>query len=215
MVGFLLLHRRKILPKNPPPPPPKQQSEQGFCAKFCPNNFRWGPDSCYREEGQSSREHFREVCANAVFFVQALQGTFDHDKEQKSAISGRRLHGIFLIFSSDFSPFLQVFCANRKEIARKSPQIVEKIARVQGGEKKNAESSHVCGCHGFLGLGWCFGILAGLLGTREPFPSNFRAQQPAHHRRKNHVDRRICYPGVVYILILPLSYHREAKGRFS
>ena len=39
------------------------------------------------------------------------QDAFDHDRGQKSAISGRRLHWIFLIFSSGFFLlFLQVVC---------------------------------------------------------------------------------------------------------
>ena len=40
------------------------------------------------------------------------QDTFDHDKEQKSAISGKFLHWILKIFSSVFFfLFLQVFLA--------------------------------------------------------------------------------------------------------
>ena len=75
------------------------------------------------------------------------QDTFDHDKGQKSAISGRHLHWIFLNFLQwIFFPFLQVSLCN---LERKWPQNVEKVARFPGGEK-SVESCHVCGCHGFF-----------------------------------------------------------------
>ena len=55
------------------------------------------------------------------------QGTFDHDKGQKSAFSGRRLHWIFLNFLQwiffSFSPGFLCY------LVRKPPQNVEKIAR--------------------------------------------------------------------------------------
>ena len=76
------------------------------------------------------------------------QDTFDHDKRQKSAISGRCLHRNGFYFSPlDVFPFLEVFCVIR---CRNRPKMLEKIARFPG-EKKTAESCHVSGCHGFLG----------------------------------------------------------------
>ena len=61
------------------------------------------------------------------------QDTFDHDKGQKSAISGRRLHWILLVFSSGsfclFSP--GALC----NLVTKSPQHVERIALFPGEEK--------------------------------------------------------------------------------
>ena len=51
---------------------------------------------------------------------QIFQGMFDHDKGQKSAISGRRLHWIFGIFSSRcFSFFSRFYVQFSKEIALK------------------------------------------------------------------------------------------------
>ena len=52
----------------------------------------------------------------------------------------------FLYCPVDF-PFLQVFCV--VYLLRKSPQNVEKIARIPGGEK-SVKSCHVSGCHGVL-----------------------------------------------------------------
>ena len=84
------------------------------------------------------------------------QDAFDHNKGQKSAISGRRLHWI-LIFSSECFPFCPDLLST---LARKSPQNVEKIARFPGGEK-SVEPCHVSGCHGFFGpdLGYSTVIL--------------------------------------------------------
>ena len=76
-----------------------------------------------------------------------FQDTFDHDKGQKSAFSGRCLHWIFWIFSSGFFYVSPGFLCS---LVRKSPQNVEKIAQFPGGEKI-AESCHVPGCHGFYG----------------------------------------------------------------
>ena len=74
-----------------------------------------------------------------------IQDTFDHDKGQKSAISGRRLHWISQIFSSRCFPFFSRFSVQfSKEIAKN----VEKIARFPDREK-SAESCHLSGCHGF------------------------------------------------------------------
>ena len=46
---------------------------------------------------QREREEIAETFWQCTFSLDA-QDTFDHDKGQKSAISGRRLHWIFLIF---------------------------------------------------------------------------------------------------------------------
>ena len=46
------------------PPEKKSSSEQVFL-----NNFRWVPDSCHREEGESSRELFEKVRVNTAFFL--------------------------------------------------------------------------------------------------------------------------------------------------
>ena len=74
------------------------------------------------------------------------QDTFNHDKGQKSGISGRRLHWIFFFLFSpvDFSPG---FCVCN--LVRKSLQNVEKIAHFQA--EKNVDSCHVSGCHGLFG----------------------------------------------------------------
>ena len=73
-----------------------------------------------------------------------IQSTFDHDKGQKSAISGRRLHwrlstGIFGFFSSIYVQFSKTSPLKSGESSEKS-----------SGENR-AKSCHVCGCHGFFG----------------------------------------------------------------
>ena len=45
-------------------PKVKSSAEQVFL-----NNFRWVPASCHREEGKSSRELFKKVRADEVFWV--------------------------------------------------------------------------------------------------------------------------------------------------
>ena len=77
-----------------------------------------------------------------------IEDTFDHNKGQKSAISGRRLHWNFLNFSSGyffwlFSRFTVYFS---KEMAPKCGE----SCPISGGEK-GVESCHVSGCHGFFG----------------------------------------------------------------
>ena len=72
------------------------------------------------------------------------QGTFDHDKGQKSAISGRRLHwrlsiGFFAFFSSIYVQFSKTSPPKSGESSEKS-----------SGENR-VKSCHVCGCHGFFG----------------------------------------------------------------
>ena len=74
-----------------------------------------------------------------------FQEAFDHDKGQKSAVSGRRLHWMFWIFSNGILPFSSTFSV---WCSKKSTQNVEKIARFPGGEK-SLELCHVSGCHVF------------------------------------------------------------------
>ena len=52
-----------------------------------------------------------------------IQGTFDHDKGQKSAISGRLLHWRL---STGFFVFSPVFMCN---LVRRAPQNLEKVAK--------------------------------------------------------------------------------------
>ena len=66
------------------------------------------------------------------------QDKFDHDKGQKSAISGRRLHWIFCFFSSICVQF-------SKTSPLKSGESSEKFR----GENR-VKSCHVCGCHSFF-----------------------------------------------------------------
>ena len=76
-----------------------------------------------------------------------VQDTFDHDKGQKSAISGRAPSRLdFFKFSPVDSPFSPDFLCN---LVRKSPQNVKKISRSPGGEK-SIESCDVFGCLGFF-----------------------------------------------------------------
>ena len=81
-------------------------------------------------------------------YLSLCQDACGHDKGQKSTISGRRLHWIF-----EFSPvdFLRLSPGLLCKLVRKSPQNVEKIARLPGGEK-SVESCHASGCHGFFFL---------------------------------------------------------------
>ena len=67
------------------------------------------------------------------------QDKFDHDKGQKSAISGRRLHWIFCFFSSIYVEFSKTSPLKSGESSQKS-----------SGENC-VKSCHVCGCHGFFG----------------------------------------------------------------
>ena len=64
----------------------------------------------------------------------------DRNLQFQGAVSNR-----FFEFSPVFCRFSPVTLCN---LARKSPQNVEKIARFPGGEK-SIESRHVSGCHGF------------------------------------------------------------------
>ena len=71
------------------------------------------------------------------------QDKFDHDKGQKSAISGRRLHWTlstgFLLFSSIYVQFSKTSPVKSGESSEKS-----------SGENR-VKFCHVCGCHGFFG----------------------------------------------------------------
>ena len=73
-----------------------------------------------------------KICG-AFFGALCLRMPIDHDRGQKSAISGRRLHWIFCIFSSGIFLFSPGFLCN---LVKKSPQNVEKIARFFWAEKK-------------------------------------------------------------------------------
>ena len=73
-----------------------------------------------------------------------VQDKFDHDKGQKSAISGRRLHwrlstGFFCFFSRSSVQFSKTSPLKSGESSEKS-----------SGENR-VKSCHVCGCHGFFG----------------------------------------------------------------
>ena len=106
-----------------------------------------------REEPGMSRESCRDVPdswgvrkVSAKKFGRIFsQNTLDHDKGQKSAISGRRLHwrlstGFFFAFSPVF------MCKFSKTSPVKSGESSEKSS----GENR-IKSCHVCGCHGFFG----------------------------------------------------------------
>ena len=77
-----------------------------------------------------------------------FQDKFDHDKGQKSAISGRRLHwrlstGFFCFFSSIYVQFSKTSPLESGESSEKSR-----------GENR-VKSCHVCGCHGYFGPDFC------------------------------------------------------------
>ena len=72
------------------------------------------------------------------------QDAFDHDKGQKSAISGRRLHWRL---STGFFAFSPVFMCN---LVRRAPQNLEKVAK-NPVEKIASNPVTSCGCHGFFG----------------------------------------------------------------
>ena len=80
----------------------------------------------------TSLQAFHEVSSITVTWFNCFQFTmyqnaFGHDKGQKSAVSGRRLHWIFcLSFLQFVFPFSPGFLCN---LVRKSSQNVEKIAR--------------------------------------------------------------------------------------
>ena len=76
-----------------------------------------------------------------------VQDKFDHDKGQKSAISGRRLHwrlstGCFAFFSSIYVRF-----------SKTSPLKSGESNETSSGENR-VKSCHVSGCHGFFGPEW-------------------------------------------------------------
>ena len=71
------------------------------------------------------------------------QDTFDHDKGQKAAISGRRLHWIILDFLQlIFSLFSRCTVQFSKEMV---PKCGENCPI--SGRRKVRKSCHVCGCH--------------------------------------------------------------------
>ena len=84
-----------------------------------------GPVELKREKGGSG-ERGGGRSRNLQRYVQAIvvtQDKFDHDKGQKSAISGRRLHWRL---STGFCAFSPVFMCN---LARRAPQNLEKVAK--------------------------------------------------------------------------------------
>ena len=97
---------------------------------------------------QDTLRHFLACVLSVMNSPQSVinQGTFDHDRGQKSAISGRRLHctgGSPL----DFLLFLQYYVQFSKTSPLKSGESSEKST----GENR-VKSCHVCGCHGFFGV---------------------------------------------------------------
>ena len=71
------------------------------------------------------------------------QDTFDHDKGQKSAILGRRLHWRLSTGFFAFSP------GSLCNLVRGAPQNLESSEKSSG--ENRVKSCHVCGCHGFFG----------------------------------------------------------------
>ena len=72
-----------------------------------------------------------------------FQDVFDHEKGQKSAISGSAVSAGFFFSPVFFFPFSPDFLCS---LVRKSPENLENFARVPGGEE-SVESCHVSGCH--------------------------------------------------------------------
>ena len=72
------------------------------------------------------------------------QDTFDHDKGQKSAISGRRLHWRLSTGFFAFSPAFLV------QFSKTSPLKSGESSEKSSGENR-VKSCHACGCHGFFG----------------------------------------------------------------
>ena len=82
-------------------------------------------------------EHSKVVVSWLLLFHMLFsEDKFDHDKAQKSAISGRRLHWRLSSLYVQFS----------KTSPLKSGESSEKSS----GENR-VKSCHVCGCHGFFG----------------------------------------------------------------
>ena len=77
------------------------------------------------------------------FGCQTVRDTFDHDKGQKSAISGRRLHWRLSTGFFAFSP--GSLCI----LVRRAPQKSGESSEKSSGENR-VKSCHVCGCHGFF-----------------------------------------------------------------
>ena len=94
--------------------------------------------------GQSGHTHLSILVWNiSSFFVFDGQDKFDHDKGQKSAISGGRLHWRL---STGFFAFSPIFVCNFKTSPLKSGESSEKSS----GDNR-VKSCYVCGCHGFFG----------------------------------------------------------------
>ena len=98
-----------------------------------------------RDKGNDARTilSFINFCAfldpqffRHLHFYQA-QDKFDHDKGQKSAILGRRLHWRL---STGLFAFFPVFMCN---LVRRAPQNLEKVAKNSSGENR-VKSCHVC-----------------------------------------------------------------------
>ena len=76
--------------------------------------------------------------------VSPAEDKFDHDKGQKSAISGRRLHWRL---STGFFVFSPVFMCN---LSKTSPSKSGESSEKSSGENR-VKSCRACGCHGFFG----------------------------------------------------------------
>ena len=77
--------------------------------------------------------------------VTFCQDTFDHDKGQKSAISGRSLHWRLSTGFFAFSPVFYVQFSKTSHL-----KIWRESSEKSSGENR-VKSCHVCGCHGFFG----------------------------------------------------------------
>ena len=73
------------------------------------------------------------------------QDKFDHDKGQKSAISGRRLHWRL---STGFFVFSPVFLC---DLIRQAPPPKKGESSEKSSGENRVKSCHVCSCHGFFG----------------------------------------------------------------
>ena len=91
----------------------------------------------YRCRGRSN---FRKI---GIATISVSQDKFDHDKGQKSAISGRRLHWRLSIGFFAFSPVFMW------QFSKTSPLKSGESSEKSSGENR-VKSRHVCGCHGFF-----------------------------------------------------------------
>ena len=94
-------------------------------------SFFWGGGAKYFFQGRNVHQML-------------FQDTFDHDKGQKSAISGRRLHWRLS------TGFLRFFSSIYVQFSKTSPLKSGESSEKSSGENR-VKSCHVCGCHGFFG----------------------------------------------------------------